>query len=661
MLLILLMLQLLSIPPTFSTEEADYQITLKIDKTDSLAVGEIFRLTIKNIDKQAANTSIHLASNLTINTSSAIHSQSHILSFDSETNKLTIDWIDDAKSWDLSIDITVVAEGHVELFATYNDVEDTIASNIISIEANAEPIKTPVAGELQEVGTWSGLEEALSNDEVKEISIINDFTRTVGNINVNGDKIIHGNDKVIDFAECSINIGEFNVTVENLVLQTNQAVGVAESSVFYSNDSNAMLHLKDTSFDSVQHGQVAHLLHGQIRISGEVEFQTSGAFEVFEARDITFEADSTFIGATTGNLADGRKEVINLYHTPTVIVEENAQVTLHTFSNLSILNFADESLATIELSDNSKLSIYTDDLITSYGEALINFSGDHSRIFMAQDAIFDIQNHRRGAHNGGLLKMDGTLFMNSLGSKVELWDRDANIDNQSGNGYTYFPKIIDGVLTLSPSGDGMIETGHAAEHSTRSISDNEANHEKTFLDLFSNKATSDIKRLFISSADKLEKPEMDQIVDKDDMINVQAVGAILEIIIPEEEMRFETTSLGFEEGLIPRENPDWSLKVRDTRGQGSEWKLTAKADAPWTSVDGHESNAVELVFREGESEQSLAEEVLIENGTTGDQEETTIQWAADQGIFLSINPLVDELLPNVEYTTEITWSLVNAP
>src|SRR5699024_6910537 len=109
-------------------------------------------------------------------------------------------------------------------------------------------------------------------------------------------------------------------------------------SVFYVNDSNAMLHLKDTSFDGVQHGQVAHLLHGHIRISGEVEFQTSGAFEVFEARDITFESDSMFTGATTGYLADGRKEVINLYHTPTVTVGENARVTLHTLGNLSILN-----------------------------------------------------------------------------------------------------------------------------------------------------------------------------------------------------------------------------------------------------------------------------------------------------------------------------------
>nr|WP_263326489.1 Ig-like domain-containing protein [Neobacillus sp. Marseille-Q6967] len=136
------------------------------------------------------------------------------------------------------------------------------------------------------------------------------------------------------------------------------------------------------------------------------------------------------------------------------------------------------------------------------------------------------------------------------------------------------------------------------------------------------------------------------------------IGTILELNVPSE-ILFETTTISLDEVTIRRAVTDWTIKVRDTRGQGSQWKLKARAADPLMSLDGHRLNPEALVFVQGKTTYFLNEETLIKEGTTGTETETTIMWPEDEGILIKVNPT--EARPGVEYSTTIQWTLENAP
>ncbi|RKQ31518.1 Ig-like domain-containing protein [Oceanobacillus halophilus] len=136
------------------------------------------------------------------------------------------------------------------------------------------------------------------------------------------------------------------------------------------------------------------------------------------------------------------------------------------------------------------------------------------------------------------------------------------------------------------------------------------------------------------------------------------IGTILELFVPDE-IQFKETKIGFEEIIIPRIESDWAIDVRDTRGEGSSWKLKAKATTPLTATNGHSLSPETIIFYNNNMATYLKDEVIIQEGTTGKEELTTITWDKDEGILLKLNPM--EAQPGVEYTTTVQWTLEDTP
>lgn len=139
---------------------------------------------------------------------------------------------------------------------------------------------------------------------------------------------------------------------------------------------------------------------------------------------------------------------------------------------------------------------------------------------------------------------------------------------------------------------------------------------------------------------------------------VVVVGVTLELIVPEL-LIFNKTPICFNEITIPRESPSFEIVVRDTRGQGSRWQITAKTSEPLTAIDGSKLSEHSLIYKKGGEEQLLIDGVLIYEGVTGNEPNTTIHWRDDEGILLKLNPI--EAKPEIEYATIIYWTLENAP
>lgn len=138
-------------------------------------------------------------------------------------------------------------------------------------------------------------------------------------------------------------------------------------------------------------------------------------------------------------------------------------------------------------------------------------------------------------------------------------------------------------------------------------------------------------------------------------------GVILEFTVPNE-ILFQTTPLVFREMTIPREVPDWSITVHDTRGEGSKWKIIAQATGPLMSSDGHALNPDALVYVTGNYVYPLIDGVLIYEGTTGAEQDTTVQWNENEGILIKMTPQnLLQVETGVGYTATINWTLENAP
>ena len=129
--------------------------------------------------------------------------------------------------------------------------------------------------------------------------------------------------------------------------------------------------------------------------------------------------------------------------------------------------------------------------------------------------------------------------------------------------------------------------------------------------------------------------------------------------VPEELSFKETTIKSNPETIrIPRENRDWEMEVKDTRGQGSKFKILAES-GPLKAVNSNHTLSEALVYIDGNSEsQSLEEQQLVYSGETGQQQKTKIFWNEDEGPMIEINPL---LATEDSYETSINWTLVNGP
>ena len=514
-----------------------------------------------------------------------------------------------------------------------DQVEEESVSDIVESSPEVGTSIEPQTNEGNRyVNNWKELRDAMEDARVYKIRIEKNFVASLYHIEMNGDKLIEGNGKTINFYGYKIKIGKNNLAVENLTIDAIQGI-LSDASVFYSDDSAAVLKLKDTSFAKVREAQVAKLEQGHIKVAGKVHFETSGQFEVFEAKDITFEENSEFTGVTTGTTSSRRKEVLNLYNTPTITVGKNASVKLETKGRKSIINVADGTPATINVLEGGKLLVHAANEKTSSGGALVNLPASGSEIQLAQGATLDILNHREGSGLGALLHVNGSLLMNENVSKVAFWDKGGNENNPFGKDYRYFPEIYDGKLTLI---NNNISAGSAAKNSSLSISENPASSGRTFENIFTNRNTTEIKRLLISPVVR---------------------ETTLELLVPEK-LTFETTKIGSEEVTIPITDHQWSMRVINTRGSGSKWQVRAKAESPLETRSGHKLGEDALIFKQGDKVESLKETVLIREG---DEKETTIEWGEGEGIFVHVDPMQTEIRSNMEYSTNIIWEIIDAP
>lgn len=119
------------------------------------------------------------------------------------------------------------------------------------------------------------------------------------------------------------------------------------------------------------------------------------------------------------------------------------------------------------------------------------------------------------------------------------------------------------------------------------------------------------------------------------------------------------------EKVILRSTPETAqIDIQNTRGSDS-WSITAQAAGPLTSTDLNESLDESLYYVNGE-ERSLIENTAVQVGSS--QEATTVDdstyqqrvtWNQNEGILVIMNPIYART--NTSYSTEITWTLTDAP
>lgn len=111
---------------------------------------------------------------------------------------------------------------------------------------------------------------------------------------------------------------------------------------------------------------------------------------------------------------------------------------------------------------------------------------------------------------------------------------------------------------------------------------------------------------------------------------------------------------------VPRQDPDWSLEVIDTRGPGSAFRVLAEAKQPLVTADGSHVLPEALVYVDEKfnSHSLLDGPVQVYAGQTGAQPITSIRWAPDRGPLVEVNA---ENAYAEDYAASITWTLVDAP
>jgi len=479
-----------------------------------------------------------------------------------------------------------------------------------------------------EVNNHESFQNALENSSIQNIQIVQDFS-VDNSIDVNGNKVISGNNHTVNFNDEYLNIQGNNVMVDQMEIEADQWRVTGDSSVFFSENSEALLHLKDTSFagtEATQSGQVAKLDNGHIMISGNSKFISDGGFEVFETQDLTFTENSIFEGAAIDTGALGRKQTINLYNSPTVTVEPNATVTLKNRNRESIVNADDGSSdAVIDIRDNATFEVIAENVDPYNGFPLINLPGENSSIIVGNNATFDVYNHRED-DVGSLITMNGTLSMPEEGSKVSYWDAGVDSDVNSGQDTT-FPRVLNGEFGFN---DEVIEIASASATSTLARSNNPEKNGKTFEETFTGKNLTDVKRLFITPAEKPTAPLVNETTDKDTTLTGTATPGVTIRIQDPYGQTWETQA--------DTQTGDFSVKLGEYAPYEANDQLIVKA------IDASGSESVNIHIQE-----------------TSTEFEAMINWTETEGILLQLNPIVSDVQPYTEYTTTIDWTLTDAP
>lgn len=125
-----------------------------------------------------------------------------------------------------------------------------------------------------------------------------------------------------------------------------------------------------------------------------------------------------------------------------------------------------------------------------------------------------------------------------------------------------------------------------------------------------------------------------------------------------ETLPFETTIIEAGVTTAFREDPDWTIEVSDTRGQGSGWRMTAEAETPLTNGNHVLPDALIYVDEQSNSYDLTQGPVEVFVGETGIDPITSVRWEPDEGPLIQLDPT--EAYAS-EYQTSITWTLVDVP
>ncbi|MET3195966.1 internalin N-terminal domain-containing protein [Gottfriedia sp. OAE603] len=125
-------------------------------------------------------------------------------------------------------------------------------------------------------------------------------------------------------------------------------------------------------------------------------------------------------------------------------------------------------------------------------------------------------------------------------------------------------------------------------------------------------------------------------------------------------INFQTTTIPSKETIIQRDDSNWEMSVYDEL-PGREWHITATIDSPLTSTSNSSHQLLEaLVYVDDKGNTTPLSKTPLNvfEYTTGAESIIPINWEANKGILLKINP--NEVYAE-SYITTINWTLSDAP
>lgn len=124
---------------------------------------------------------------------------------------------------------------------------------------------------------------------------------------------------------------------------------------------------------------------------------------------------------------------------------------------------------------------------------------------------------------------------------------------------------------------------------------------------------------------------------------------------------FQPTPIPLQAQYVKRQQNNFTIAVKDTRGKGAPWRLDVHIDAPLTLITDDSKKLVDaLRFRKNANEELIlsTQAQTIFSGETDVNQITELTWNENEGPLIYVNP--NEVRIG-EYQTEITWTLVDAP
>ncbi|MFW5438188.1 lectin-like domain-containing protein [Paenibacillus apiarius] len=142
-----------------------------------------------------------------------------------------------------------------------------------------------------------------------------------------------------------------------------------------------------------------------------------------------------------------------------------------------------------------------------------------------------------------------------------------------------------------------------------------------------------------------------------EIVTVHVTGKLV-FTTASENISFENIKISSQPSWSKR-NSDWDIRVKDTRGLGSSWRLSATLTEPFTDDKGNELKDALIFVDENGNETTMEPGMAayVFEKVTQDQQEVSINWETNQGILLKINPYAYA----GKYKGLISWNLVDAP